>query len=81
MNWRGIIEANIEHIQAIYDDNGDIYTDNAMDVQPKPKSKAKPAEKPICPRPITKNSQRETKMPNVAYQRIRKFSAFSCGCT
>jgi hypothetical protein len=47
------------NIERIDDGNDDVYADDAMDVQPKPKSKAKPAAKPIQPKPITKTSQRQ----------------------
>jgi hypothetical protein len=47
------------NIERIDDRNDDVYADDAMDVQPKPKSKAKPATKPIQPKPITKTSQRQ----------------------
>ena len=46
----------------------DIYTDDKMDVQPKPKPKAKFTEKPLCPRPVIKKIQHQAEVPKVACQ-------------
>jgi hypothetical protein len=44
-------------------------SDDGKDVQPKPKRVAKMAGMPVRPRPISKNSQRQAKVPNVADRR------------